>query len=165
MTETALALRWEFPWMTYHPWILKGIVCELSGMELNDPENSLKLLHSESQNRWVSELYGNYPISGMPWEVSEFSLVRILCCSSPGSSVHGILQVRILESLWFPLPGNLPHSGIQPGSPIWKVDSLLSELPGQGSLVIHIRCNLHCSIKTVAENDFFFFFSVVSSQI
>ena len=97
MTEIALALRWDFPWMTYHPWILKGIVCEVSWMELNDPENSLKLLHSESQNRWVSEVYGNYLTSGMPWEVSEFSLVRILCCSSPGSSVHGILQARILE--------------------------------------------------------------------
>ena len=102
MTEIALALRWDFPWMTYHPWILKGIVCEVSWMELNDPENSLKLLHSESQNRWVSEVYGNYLTSGMPWEVSEFSLVRILCCSSPGSSVHGILQARILE--WVAIP-------------------------------------------------------------
>ena len=58
---------------------------------------SLKLLHSESQNRWVSEVDGNYPTSGMPWEVSEFSPVRILYCSSSGSSVHGILQARILE--------------------------------------------------------------------
>ena len=58
---------------------------------------SLKLLHAESQNRWVSEADGNYPTSGMPWEVSEFSLVRILYCTSSGSSVYGILQARILE--------------------------------------------------------------------
>ena len=33
-------------------------------------------------------------------------------CNSPGSSVHGILHVRILEWLSCPLPGNLPHPGI-----------------------------------------------------
>ena len=44
----------------------------------------------------------------------------ILCdpvdCSLPGSSVHGILQARILESLPFPIPGDLPHPGIEPMS-------------------------------------------------
>ena len=29
-------------------------------------------------------------------------------CSSPGSSVHGILQARILEWVTFLSPGNLP---------------------------------------------------------
>ena len=37
-------------------------------------------------------------------------------CSPPGSSVHGILQTRILE-LPFPSPGDLPNPGIEPGSP------------------------------------------------
>ena len=41
-------------------------------------------------------------------------------CSLPGSSVHGISQARILESL-----GNLPNPGIEPSSPAWQVDSLL----------------------------------------
>ena len=45
-------------------------------------------------------------------------------CSPPGSSVHGILQVRILE--WAPIP----DLGIKPGPPaLWAV-SLPSELPG-----------------------------------
>ena len=32
-------------------------------------------------------------------------------CSPPGSSVHGILQVRILVWLPFPSPGELPTQG------------------------------------------------------
>ena len=51
-------------------------------------------------------------------------------CSPPGSSVHGILQARILE--WvaislFPSPGDLPDPGIEAGSPVLQADSLLSE--------------------------------------
>ena len=45
----------------------------------------------------------------------------ILCdpmdCSPPGSSsVHGILQARILEWLPFPTPGDLPTRGTEPVS-------------------------------------------------
>ena len=42
----------------------------------------------------------------------------ILCdpmdCSPPGSSVHGILQARILERVAGPPPGDLPDPGIEP---------------------------------------------------
>ena len=40
-------------------------------------------------------------------------------CSLPGSSVHGILQARILEwvRLPFPSPGDIPNPGIEPKSP------------------------------------------------
>ena len=34
-------------------------------------------------------------------------------CSPPGSSVHGILQARILEWVAVPSPGDLPDSGIK----------------------------------------------------
>ena len=37
-------------------------------------------------------------------------------CSPPDSSVHGILQARILEWLPCPPPGDLPDLGIKPGS-------------------------------------------------
>ena len=37
-------------------------------------------------------------------------------CSLPGSSVHGILQARILELVACPPPGDLPDSGIKPVS-------------------------------------------------
>ena len=37
-------------------------------------------------------------------------------CSPPGSSVHGILQARILEWVAMPPPGGLPNPGIEPVS-------------------------------------------------
>ena len=33
-------------------------------------------------------------------------------CSPPGSSVHGILQARILEWVALPSPGGLPDPGV-----------------------------------------------------
>ena len=55
-------------------------------------------------------------------------------CSLPGSSVHGILQARILEWVAIPSPGDLPNPGMEPGSPTLQTDSLLSELPGKRRL-------------------------------
>jgi len=53
-------------------------------------------------------------------------------CSLPGSSVHGILQARILEGLPCPPLGDLPDPGIKPGSPALQEDSLpLSHLGSQ----------------------------------
>ena len=46
--------------------------------------------------------------------------------SPPGSSVHGILQARILE--WVSA-GDLPDPVIEPGSPTLQADSLPSEPP------------------------------------
>ena len=48
-------------------------------------------------------------------------------CSPPGSSVHGILQARILEWVVFPSPGNLPDPGNKFESPVLQADSLPSE--------------------------------------
>ena len=49
-------------------------------------------------------------------------LFRTLCdpmdCSLPVSSVHGILQVRILEWVAIPIPGPLPDPRIEPRSPM-----------------------------------------------
>ena len=44
------------------------------------------------------------------------TLCHPMDCSPPGSSVHGILQARILEWMPFPPPGNLPNPGIKPAS-------------------------------------------------
>ena len=51
--------------------------------------------------------------------------------SPPDSSVHGILQARILEWVAIPSPGDLPDPGIEPGSPTWQADTLPSEPPGK----------------------------------
>ena len=39
-------------------------------------------------------------------------------CSQPGSSIHGILQARILEWVVMPPPRDLPNPGIEPTSPV-----------------------------------------------
>ena len=52
-------------------------------------------------------------------------------CSLPGSSLHGILQARVLE--WVPSPGDLPDPGIEPRSPAFQADALTSEPPGNGN--------------------------------
>ena len=38
----------------------------------------------------------------------------------PGSSVLGILQLRILECVAIPTPGDLPDPGIEPRSPVYR---------------------------------------------
>ena len=48
-------------------------------------------------------------------------------CCPPGSSVHGILQAKILE--WVAMPSSTEFS--QPRSPTLQKDSLLSEPPGK----------------------------------
>ena len=49
--------------------------------------------------------------------------------SRPGSSIHGILQARILEWVAFPFSRDLPNPGIKPRSPTSQVDFMPSELP------------------------------------
>ena len=55
-------------------------------------------------------------------------------CSPQGSSVHGILQARILECVAMPFPRDLPNPGIKPTSPLllhWQVGSLPLAQPGK----------------------------------
>ena len=46
-----------------------------------------------------------------------------LDCGLPGSSVRGILQVRVLEQVPFPPPGDLPDPGVKPVSPALQAGS------------------------------------------
>ena len=57
------------------------------------------------------------------------TLCNPMNCSLPSSSVHGILQARILERVAIPSPGNIPDPGIKLRSPALQVDSLPSETP------------------------------------
>ena len=52
-------------------------------------------------------------------------------CSPPGSSVHGILQARILECVATLSSRDLPNPGIELRSPALQVHSIPSEPPGQ----------------------------------
>ena len=63
----------------------------------------------------------------MPAVVSSLS-VRLFCdstdCSLRGSSVHGILQARILQWVAISFSGDLPDPGIEHGSPALQADAL-----------------------------------------
>ena len=58
---------------------------------------------------------------------SRLTLCDPMDCSPPGSSVHEILQARVLE--WVAAPEDLPNPGTEPASPALQIDSLPSELP------------------------------------
>ena len=49
---------------------------------------------------------------------------------------HGKESPRILESVAYPSPVDLPNPGIELGSPALQADSLSAELPGKPSLSI-----------------------------
>ena len=58
------------------------------------------------------------------------TLGDVMDFSPPGSSVHSILQARLLERLdYCVLQGNLPDPGMEAVSPALQADSLLSEPP------------------------------------
>ena len=82
---------------------------------------------------WYPEPLGPWPDGPLGRKVKVLVTESCLTLATPpGSSVHGILQARILE--WAAIPfsrGNLPNPGIEPGSPALQVDSLPSELPGK----------------------------------
>ena len=58
------------------------------------------------------------------------TLCNPMDCSLPDSSVHGILQARILEQVAIPFSQDLPDPGIKPMSPALQEASLSSEPPG-----------------------------------
>ena len=61
--------------------------------------------------------------------MSDYFRPQGLCLQ--GSSVHGILQTRILERVPCPPPGHLTNPGIKPRSPTQQADSKPSEPPGK----------------------------------
>jgi len=52
-------------------------------------------------------------------------------CSPPGSSLHGILQARILEWIAMLSSRGSSNPGIEPGSPALQADALPPEPPGK----------------------------------
>ena len=67
----------------------------------------------------------------MKWKpLSHVWLCDPMDCSLPGSSVHGILQARILEWVGVPSPGDLPNPWIESRSPTLHEDCWLSEQQG-----------------------------------
>ena len=54
-----------------------------------------------------------------------------MICSLSGSSLYGIFQARILESVAFPSPGDLPDPGLEPTCPALAGRFFTTEPPGK----------------------------------
>ena len=52
-------------------------------------------------------------------------------CSLPGSSLHGILQARVLEWVAISISRGSSWPGVKPRSPTFQADALTSEPPGK----------------------------------
>ena len=63
------------------------------------------------------------------------TLCNRMDCGLPGSSVHGILQSRILEWVAILSPGIFPTQGSNLHLPALQADSFLSEPPGKPALL------------------------------
>ena len=70
-------------------------------------------------------------VSELVSEVAQSCLCDPVDYSPPGSSIHGILQARILEWVAISFSGDLPDPGIKPRSPTLQADALTSEPPGK----------------------------------
>ena len=58
-------------------------------------------------------------------------------CSPPGSSIHGIFQVRILEWVAMPSSRGSFDPGLEPGSSALQADSLPSEPSGKPHMILY----------------------------
>ena len=75
--------------------------------------------------------------------------------SSPGSSVHGILQGRSWSGYPFPSPGDRPNTGIEPGSPALQADALPSKPPGKALIRDYYKQLYANKIDNLEEMDKF----------
>ena len=90
--------------------------------------------------------------------INQFSSVSQSCltlcdpmdCSLPGSSVHGILQTRIVEWVAMASTGYFPNSEIKSRSPALQADSLLSEPPEK--LKYKLLMPISDQIRSVAQS-------------
>ena len=67
-------------------------------------------------------------------------------CSPPGSSVHGILQARILAWVAMPSPRDLPHPGIRP-------TSFMSPTLAGGFFTVSVTWEAQCPPRTAERLD------------
>ena len=70
---------------------------------------------------------------------SHLTLCDPMDYSPPGSSVHGLLQARILEWVAILSPEVIPDSRTEPGFPAFQADSLPSELSGKPRFIVSCR--------------------------
>ena len=82
-------------------------------------------------------------------------------CSLPGSSVHEILQARMLESVAGPFPRGSSQPGIEARSPRLQVVCLPSEPPGKNSFTLKKKKIVPFKIKLFVTDEADSFFSII----
>jgi len=75
-------------------------------------------------------------------------------CSPPVSSVHGILQARILEWVAIPSPGDLPDPGPNPGLLHCRQTLLPTEPPGKPLRNLYASHFIQLSGEALNKNAF-----------
>ena len=125
---TSWAIREAQKWKRRQIWY-PMLNCPSSVIEWNRPRifDLVKILPSSPDLDFMSSVL----LDKVPSEVlvaqPSLALWDPMDCSLRGSSVHGILQARILE--WVAMPSSRGSS--QPRSPTLRADSLPSEPPGK----------------------------------
>ena len=119
--------------------ILYQLSYQRSLIHINTPIRNKKFFKRENRNPESvagclfieAGLTSKMMISNLKSESKIAQSCPILCdpmdCSPPGSSIHGIFQVRVWSGLPFPSPGDLPDPRIEPRSPALQADALTSE--------------------------------------
>ena len=80
--------------------------------------------------------------------VGLFATLWAVACHAPLSMEFS--RQEYWSRLPFPPPGDLPHPGIEPGSPAWQVDSLPPVLPGKPALYLTI---ISCGVASNLSED------------
>ena len=100
--------------------VLPGILAPQSGIKPTLPASEDKNLNQWTPRENESDV-----------TQSCLTLCNLMECILPGSSVHGIFQVKVLEWVAIAFPGDLPNPGTELGSPALQADTLPSEPPGK----------------------------------
>ena len=113
--------------------------------EPNFPQHSLVAQGLLTWWFFISDLESSLLLKAL-FAQSYLTLCHLIDCSPPGSSVHGILQARILQWIAIPFSKDLPDPGIEPGSLTLQVDSSLSEPPGEPAIEVDSNTISICSL-------------------
>ena len=99
--------------------LTQGSQCRSPALQVDSLPSEPELIVLISIRLWVeSDTVRHSVMSNSLWPMD---------CSLPGSSVHGILQARLLEWVAMSFSGDLPDPGIELMSPTLQADSLPSE--------------------------------------
>ena len=110
------------PYLRQCNWVQKCSVQGWSLLRLSGVPLTKYMLNPQDLSMWLCL---------EKWRCCSLSLDPV-DCSPPDSSVHGILQARLLDGQPCPSLGHLPNPGIKPRFPALQVERCLSH---QGSLI------------------------------